>query len=147
MEPVWYIHFMKMMLLSLYLLAPFCILPAQSLTGAWQNELGSILIIDSLSADDVIYGEYRSSSGVDGRIFSLQGWANQKEPEISMAISFTVHWGDYGSITSWTGFLDEDDDGPYIKTLWHLVRPNETELWERIITNSSTFRPLGDFKK
>ena len=113
---------------------------AQEVTGIWTNELGSQLVIDSVGESGDLYGEYRSSSGVDGKVFPLQGWINKKLESPSMAIAFNVHWGEYGSITSWTGYLDEDTQGYYIKTLWHLVRPTEKQPWERIISNASTFR-------
>lgn len=115
---------------------------AQDLEGHWQNELGSVLVIDSLDADGALYGSYRSSSGTDGRVFPLIGHWNKKSSDESYAISFTVHWKDYGSITAWSGYTDEDENGPIIKTLWHLVRPGAGEPWERIIANSSTFRRL-----
>ena len=111
------------------------------LNGSWQNELNSQLIIDSISTDGQIFGLYKSSSGVDGRIFKMDGKVNQHPDSKVIAISFTVKWDDYGSITSWTGYVDVDYEANlYMKTLWHLVRPQNAEPWERIITNSSEFR-------
>jgi len=115
---------------------------AQIGPGSWQNELGSVLQIDSISQEGRLYGVYKSSSGVDGRIFQMEGWVNSQPDIPTITISFTVRWAGYGSITSWAGYFDTDEDGTYMKTMWHLVRPNTTEPWERIITNSSTFRPL-----
>ena len=56
-------------------------------------------------------------------------------------IASAVHWGEYGSITSWTGTCTQVDNTPTIKTLWHLVRSNTQYDWDHIITNSSTFVP------
>jgi len=130
--------------MRLYLLLYFCttaiFLSGQDLVGTWQNELRSELVIDSVSARGILFGEYRSSSGVDGKIFPMQGWTNSKPDSPSIAVAFNVHWGDYGSITSWSGYLDQDNKGYYLKTLWHLIRPAEEQPWERIISNSSTFR-------
>ncbi len=115
------------------------------LEGLWSNDLGSLLVIDSVSSDYRILGEYRSSTGVDGRVFPLQGWINQTDdyPDDEVrAISFSVRWEGYSSITSWTGYCDLDKDGVYIKTLWHLIRPEEDIPWERVLSNSSTFRPF-----
>lgn len=112
------------------------------LIDSWINELGSVLVIDSIDERGVVFGEYRSSSGVDGRVFALSGFVNSDAATGRLAISFAVRWDGYSSITSWTGFLDHDEQGTYLKTLWHLVRPGEQEPWERIITNSSTFRQL-----
>ena len=126
-------------LITTYL--PQTLAQADQLVGNWENELGSMLVVDSVQ-NYVMHGAYHSSSGVDGRIFPLQGWVNRSDSTSAWAVSFMVQWEDYGSITSWTGFLDEDKEGPYLKTLWHLVRPGEKEPWERIITNSSTFRRM-----
>lgn len=113
------------------------------LTGHWINELGSLLVIDKIETDGSITGEYRSSTGVDGQVFPLMGWVNNysgEEPKVP-SIAFSVRWEGYNSITSWTGSCDSDSDGPRIKTLWNLVRPEQEFEWERIISNSSTFRP------
>ena len=114
------------------------------LTGQWVNELGSVLVIEQTNPDGSIIGEYRSSTGVDGKVFPLQGWINNYGPDSEgpPSIAFSVRWEGYESITSWTGSCDADDTGPRIKTLWHLVRPNQEFEWERIIANSSVFRPL-----
>ena len=114
------------------------------LTGQWINELGSVLVIEAINTDGSIKGEYRSSTGVDGKIFPLQGWINNDGPGSGgpPSIAFSVRWEGYSSITSWTGSCDEYAEGPRIKTLWHLVRPNQEFEWERVIANSSTFRPL-----
>ncbi len=116
----------------------------QKLPGQWVNELGSALVIDSIGNQGIILGSYHSSTGVDGKIFSLNGWVNA-HPDFpnKKAVAFTVKWDGYGSITSWSGYCDQDETGPFIKTLWHLVRPQNELAWERIISNASTFRPLA----
>jgi hypothetical protein len=113
------------------------------LRGSWVNELGSLLVVDSVDAEGKIHGQYQSSTGVDGKVFPLLGWVNRGTDEDGiLSVAFTVRWEGYGSITSWTGYLDTDADGHYIKTLWHLVRPGTQYPWERIIANSSVFRPV-----
>lgn len=116
------------------------------LQGEWINELGSVLQVDSISIHGEIHGVYKSSTGVDGKTFPLIGWVNnyQTTENNPVSIAFSVRWEGYSSITSWTGSCDVDDKGPKIKTLWHLVRPEQEFEWERIISNSSTFRPLID---
>jgi hypothetical protein len=134
---------------SLGLLMVLMVIPGigqdcQHLEGLWSNDLESVLVIDSITADFQLLGEYRSSTGVDGRVFPLQGWVNQSlndEDDGVMAIAFSVRWEGYGSITSWTGYCDFDEEGTFIKTLWHLIRPGEDIPWERVLSNSSTFRP------
>jgi hypothetical protein len=110
------------------------------LKGQWVNELGSALIIEDVGPDGKIIGQYASSTGVDGKVFPLTGWMNRSEenPE-EINIAFMVRWTGYGSITSWTGYCVEDEDGIRIKTIWNLVRSGKEHDWERIITNSSTF--------
>jgi hypothetical protein len=116
-----------------------------ALEGRWENELGSILVVEQISSTGQIIGEYKSSSGVDGKVFPLLGWVNNYNADTGSAVSiaFSVKWEGYSSITSWTGTCSNDEEGPKIKTLWHLVRPNQEFEWERIIANSSTFRPVS----
>ncbi|MDX1478316.1 MAG: avidin/streptavidin family protein [Saprospiraceae bacterium] len=116
------------------------------LQGIWENELGSRLVIAQVTTDHQLQGEYRSSSGVDGQTFPLIGWVNNRGPDAKgpVTISFSVRWEGYGSLTSWTGTCETDEDGASIKTLWHLVRPGPEFAWERIIANSSTFRPVQE---
>ena len=112
----------------------------EELSGRWMNENGSVLEIDSVTSEGRLQGRYHSSTGVDGRVFDLQGWVNRQDEGVA-AIAWTVRWTGYASITSWTGSCDVVDQSPRIKTLWHLVRPDQEFDWERIIANGSTFRP------
>lgn len=115
----------------------------QKLDGQWQNESGSILQINSVAPNGIIEGVYKSSTGVDGQTFALQGWTNvNSEVPEEKNISFSVRWDGYGSITSWTGYCYSADGRDHIKTMWHLVRSGKEFNWERIITNSSTFKSL-----
>lgn len=110
------------------------------LNGRWINELGSVLIVDEVLENGKINGQYASSTGVDGKTFPLSGWVNQsKDQPEEVNISFMVKWEGYGSITSWTGYCLNTEEGSQIKTIWNLVRSGKEFDWERIITNSSTF--------
>lgn len=110
------------------------------MTGTWVNELGSALIIDEITEEGRIVGRYASSTGVDGKIFPLEGWINwAKESPEEINVGFMVRWEGYGSITSWTGYLLNENNQSRIKTIWNLVRSGKEFDWERIITNSSTF--------
>jgi len=114
-----------------------------SLQGEWSNELGSVLQIDSVAEDGNILGIYKSSTGVDGKIFPLQGWVNESiENPNQKNISFSVRWEGYGSITTWTGYCHKHEGEDQIKTIWNLVRSGKEFDWERIITNSSIFKPI-----
>jgi hypothetical protein len=140
----------RMFSLSLLFVSFFTVSNSQNcdnLSGPWINELGSIVEIDSIKTQSgEVFGVYKSSLGVDGRNFPLLGWTNykdenDKEDHSVIAISFLVRWGEYGSITSWTGYCSNDAKGPFIKTIWNLVRSVSDQEFEHIITNSSTFRP------
>lgn len=113
----------------------------QNLNGTWVNELGSALVIDSIGDQGVIIGKYASSTGVDGKVFPMNGVINYKdELKSEVNVHFSVRWEGYGSITSWTGYCYTDEKGTFIKTIWNLVRSGQEFDWERIITNSSLFK-------
>lgn len=115
-----------------------------TLEGEWVNELGSVLVIDSISEHGEMLGVYKSSTGVDGKQFPLKGWVNVlSDYPGELNISFSVRWADYGSITSWTGYCYELNKEVQIKTIWHLVRSGKEFDWERIISNSSVFKPMS----
>ena len=114
------------------------------MAGKWTNEFGSVLVVDSIGIKGQLIGHYASSTGVDGKIFPLNGWVNKNEDHPDeINISFMVQWEGYGSITSWTGYCISDNEGSRIKTIWNLVRSGKDYDWERIITNSSTFVSEG----
>ena len=133
---------MKLILTSVLLFMTFHLSgqDCNDLEGKWFNELGSVLVIDSIGDDGDIIGKYASSTGVDGKVFPLLGWVNSSDdnPE-EVNVGFTVRWKGYGSITSWTGYCYSDNGVPKIKTIWNLVRSGKEFNWERVITNSSTF--------
>ena len=60
-------------------------------------------------------------------------------------IAFSVSFEGFGSITSWSGQLVEDENGSYIRTLWHLTRNIEEsdeveEIWRSITSGYAEFR-------
>jgi len=105
----------------------------ENMTGEWLNPSGSVLVIENVDKTGSIKGHYLSSVGTDGQRFPLIGWVNRKphEPDMdnTVAITFSVRWGEYGSITSWT------------ETSWHLVRPVTDESYEHILTGGYPFTP------
>ena len=119
----------------------------KNLKGHWVNELGSALVVEDVGSDGKLIGKYASSTGVDGKVFPLSGWVNHSDSNPGeINISFMVKWEGYGSITSWTGYCVNGEEGPLIKTIWNLVRSGKEFDWERIITNSSTFRAINHKK-
>ncbi len=108
-------------------------------SGTWENERGSEVVFSS--ANGLLSGFYQTNVGQPdkGQKFPLTGFESGDQ------ITFTVNFGRYGSMTSWTGQLTEDEDGPYIRTLWHLTRDvadekEDHDLWKSITAGASEFR-------
>ena len=126
--------------------------------GTWQNDMGSILVIESLDAETgMLAGEYKSASGTDAVGYPLIGWLNDAtvspdnpckdcKGDHAVAYSFTVRWGEIGSITAWTGTCAVVDNKSTLKTSWNLVRPNSSYSWDHTVTGSATFTPLANGK-
>ena len=88
-------------------------------------------------------GYYQTALGQPDKSkrFPLTGFAEGDQ------ITFTVNFKGYGSMTSWTGQMSEDEKGPYIRTLWNLTRDVEDEneaddMWNSITSGASDFRPM-----
>jgi hypothetical protein len=110
-------------------------------SGQWVNDRNSAVVFEN--NDGMLTGYYQTALGQPDKSqkFLLTGFAEGDQ------ITFTVNFKGYGSLTSWTGQLTEDDDGPYIRTLWNLTRdvPDEQEdadLWGSITSGASDFRRL-----
>ncbi|GHA85732.1 hypothetical protein GCM10009069_06180 [Algimonas arctica] len=113
---------------------------AHDLDGLWVNETGSAVEL-SVKDDGSLTGHYRTELGkpdADSQ-FALTGWAQGD------VVAFSVSFTDYGSITSWSGQLAQDDQGDFIRTLWQHTRDiaeeDEVEdLWRSITAGAATFR-------
>ena len=117
-----------------------------NLKGEWVNELGSTLSIEKLdSSTGSISGTYQSPSGTAGQKHPLVGWLNKSNQvpgkDNITVVSFSVNWGTYGSVTSWSGTCSTNSEKPTIKTIWNLVRSNSDFSWDHILTNNDTFIP------
>jgi Avidin family len=116
---------------------------AAALKGVWINELGSTLNITNIYGRTLqIKGNYRSPSGTLGSQYPLNGVFNVS-PMVSgkhnaVVVSFTVHWGDIGSVTAWNGFYSADGSGQIIGQ-WLLVRPVTNYVWDHIWTGQDRF--------
>lgn len=125
----------------------------QQLKGEWVNELGSTLNITSVDKKSgKLSGTYTSPSGTSGRSVAMIGWMNdtasaakitKESPTLSrmVVVSFSVNWGKYGSVTSWSGVCGVKEGVPTIKTIWNLARTVDSYDWDHIITNSDIFIP------
>jgi hypothetical protein len=121
----------------------------EGLVGEWINELGSPLKIISIDlSSGQISGIYKSSSGTSGKSYPLIGWVNYQSPRPGgdnvVVVCFSVHWGEYGSVTTWNGTYYPQSPSPEIKTQWLLVRSNSKFEWDHTHIGSSTFVPKTD---
>jgi len=115
-----------------------------SIKGEWLNEQGSLLSFTKIDkSTGMITGFYKSSSGTEGNSYPLIGWLNhaaaQKGKHNVVSISFSVRWGNHGSITSWSGTCSIEDGKSKINAIWNLVRSNSDYSWDHILTNHVTF--------
>jgi hypothetical protein len=115
------------------------------LNGLWVNEAGSAVEITVYETGE-LRGYYQTELGDPDAAtrFALIGWTQGD------ILAFSVRFDGFGSITSWSGQLSEDQDGPFIRTLWHYTKdiPDAEEaedLWKTINAGAATFRrPDGD---
>lgn len=123
--------------------APSC----DDLTGVWNNPRSSTLTITDYDATTgALKGTYMSPQGAAGGTYPLVGWSNLGPADASKkenlrVISFTVNWGEIGSITSWTGTCTAAGSTPTLKTVWHLARSNGDFEWDHVLTFPDTFTP------
>ena len=114
---------------------------ADLFSGQWTNDRNSAVVFENKGG--LLSGYYQTALGQPDKSnrFPLTGFVQGDQ------ITFTVNFKGYGSLTSWTGQLSEDSEGPYIRTLWNLTRDVEDakeddDLWQSIISGASDFRPL-----
>lgn len=116
-------------------LAQDCLQPV----GKWVNENGSVLQIDSIDPSGMIKGLYRSHEGTEGQHFPLTGWWHKGRAEANdPAVSFTVYWKPYATITSWTGYCDLKEG--VIRTLWHHIDPDAEYDFQKWSSQASVFK-------
>ncbi|CAF2964694.1 unnamed protein product [Rotaria sp. Silwood2] len=87
--------------------------------------------------------------GTAGDQYALNGFVNLS-PMVTgkhnvIVVSFTVHWSNIGSVTTWNGFYSEGDyddkDGAPGRIIcqWLLVRPVTNYKWDHILTGQDRF--------
>jgi hypothetical protein len=114
------------------------------LIGVWTNQMGSTLTIVSVDANSGrVDGSYVTSDD-PSESFPLIGWVNTAAPASSgnhaVSIAWTVRWGKFGSITSWTGVYGTVDHTVQIIGQWNLSRPNSGSEWDHILAGQDRFK-------
>ncbi|MCK9397192.1 MAG: avidin/streptavidin family protein [Methylobacter sp.] len=103
-----------------------CAMQASGTTATWKNELGSTAKI-TVDAKGNVTGKYTDGSG-SGATGPLVGFCNTN------AITFTVAWTGFKTITSWTGTWNNKN----ITTLWYLV-DGASSKWNNTNAGTDTF--------
>lgn len=113
---------------------------ANELDGVWVNEAGSAVEL-KVGEEGRLSGLYRTELGQPDadEVFPLTGWTQGD------VLAFSVKFTGFGSITSWSGQVSEDEGGEFIRTLWHYSKdiPDDEEaegLWRTINSGAATFR-------
>ncbi|MGF6189312.1 avidin/streptavidin family protein [Serratia sp. 2723] len=114
--------------------------PGVNFDGKWRNELNSEMEL-KINANGAVSGKYKTGVGAPGKTeeFELTGFTSGD------LLSFTVNFGNYGSLTSWAGQLTTEGGVEVIKTMWLLARnikdADEPEsIWGAILTGYDNFK-------
>lgn len=114
--------------------------PSVDFSGKWRNDLRSEMDLKVDPAGSVT-GKYRTGVGnpTPSEEFDLVGFASGD------LLTFTVNFGEYGSLTSWAGQHTVVSGAEQVKTMWILARNVEdaeepAKLWGAVLTGSDTFR-------
>ena len=115
------------------------------LSGDWENQNGSVLTIGSV-VDGAFNGSFVSAKGraARDRRYSVAGVVNG--PLVAFAVNFADEEKDVGSISNFTGRLE---DG-VLHTVWVLARAFEdsertkpTQAWNTFLVNADRFHRRG----
>lgn len=112
--------------------------------GRWRNQHGSEMNLTEFE-DGKIHGTFKTGVGAHepGEVHELTGFV------AGGLISFTVNFGKYNTLTSWTGQHNQHDGRDHIETMWHLARTipengRHDRLWSGVWTGSDIFSRIGD---
>ncbi|MCA9800373.1 MAG: hypothetical protein KC777_00220 [Cyanobacteria bacterium HKST-UBA02] len=116
--------------------------------GLWRNQHGSEVYLAAVE-NGLLTGTFKTGVGAHDpdEEFALTGFISDD------LISFSVNFGKYGCLTSWSGQHTGGLDGPRIETMWHLARaiPEKLEarhLWAGFWTGADTFKRVeGEAKR
>lgn len=110
-----------------------------NVAGTWHNQHGSEMHL-VVEENGETFGTFKTGVGAhkQNEEFNLAGFISQN------LIGFTVNFGKYCSMTSWTGQHTVEDGVEKIYTMWHLARAMpETEnpqgLWTGVLSGADVF--------
>ena len=114
---------------------------AVQLSGIWYNQHGSELRVQ-VDGEGRIAGTFRSGVGFPQgeETFPVTGFAQGD------LFGFTVSFGKYDSVTSWTGHSGFDNGEEVLSGLWHMsvgLLPGATgegQLWKGVWAGADVFR-------
>jgi hypothetical protein len=113
--------------------------PTVDFNGKWRNELHSEMNL-TVDAQGNVTGKYKTGVGTPApsEEFDLVGFASGD------LLSFTVNFGTYGSLTSWSGQHTNERGTDVIKTMWLLTRnvkdsDEPANLWGAVLTGYDNF--------
>lgn len=114
--------------------------PTVNFNGKWRNELNSEMNL-TVDVQGNVTGKYKTGVGTPAPTeeFNLVGFASGD------LLSFTVNFGAYGSLTSWSGQHTVENKTEVIKTMWLLARnvkdPDEpANLWGAVLVGYDNFQ-------
>ncbi|HTS17713.1 MAG TPA: avidin/streptavidin family protein [Verrucomicrobiae bacterium] len=114
------------------------------LTGTWTNQLRSTLTITKIDpTTGQISGNYTTPSAGSTQ-YPLIGWVNTQppstnHPDNAVVISFSVRWGDIGSVAAWNGIYTTNNKQSTITGQWLLSRPNSDFSWDHVLVGQDQF--------
>jgi hypothetical protein len=116
----------------------------KQLVGAWTNELQSTLTISAIDQrTGQISGTYKITADPNTD-YPLFGWVNTKNPtstndDHQVAVSFSVRWGQAGSIASWNGNFTTNNNSPVLIENWFLSVPNSSATYNHVSVGQDQF--------
>ncbi|NHK28749.1 autotransporter [Parvularcula flava] len=122
----------------------------ENLAGEWTNaEDGAptLVITEVEEISGHLRGQFTSPSGTAGEAFALTGWVvtskDDRAEDVVPALTFSVRFTPYGSVSAWSGTCRALDGVPTIETIWHLTRSHADYDWSHQLTGTDVFVPVA----
>lgn len=120
----------------------------KNLHGLWVSGRGSTLEVEEIDEKTgELRGWFRSSTGTDddAKAVPVVGYVNFTErfpnaPSYGLPISFSVNWGPYGSISTWSGLVLKKDSKTTIETQWLHTRGSTQFDWDHTLAGNDVFK-------